>query len=115
MKLASVDSSTCPEVAPCATRNFGQVHVPVVLWLSRPPDRNPWQPGFADMHREAMELAERTRQGWEACEERAAVADAAAVTASRDLAAAHAASDQLREDLQVMPAQLPRTAHAGCA
>ena len=49
-----------------------------------------------------MELAERTRQGWEACEERAAAAEAAAVAANRDLTASHAASDQLREDLQVL-------------
>ena len=48
-----------------------------------------------------MELAERTRQGWEACEERAAVAEAAAAASGRELAAAHAASDQRTEDLQV--------------
>ena len=53
--------------------------------------------------RDAMELAERTRQGWEACEERCAASEAAAAASARELASAHAASDLLRDDLQVAP------------
>ena len=56
--------------------------------------------------RDAMELAERTRQGWEACEERCALSEAATAAAAQELACAHAASDQLRDDLQVQQRSL---------